>query len=397
MLAWVAGGLYALVCTISVSELATTLPQEGGWYVYARRAFGGYGGFLAGYSDLLVQIVALAYVSTAAGEFVVALLPDIPVGGKTITILMLSIFGILHYLGIRIGSGAQKVNTIIVGLGLVGFVIACFILGDREAVASQSPALVTPTGLPLLVAFVIAFQSVIITYDGWYCAIYFMEENQDPTRTLPRSAIGGVVGTIGIFLLINLALLYVLPISQMAGSTFPAGDAARIIFGKTGRQIVLLISFLTVIGIANSIFLIAPRILYVLGRDGYFSRRASNVNRGGTPVAGLFLVVLCTSALVLLRSFEKLLAIQAVLIVVLYLTGFVSLFVLRKREPNLPRPFHAWGYPWTPLAALLGSLAYFILNLASDFKNGLLGLAFLAMSYPVFVLAKRLRRETART
>src|SRR5205814_10485085 len=86
MLAWFAGGIYALVCTISVSELATAVPEEGGWCVFARRAFGGYGGFLAGYSDLLVQTVALAYVSTAAGEFAIALLPSISIGSKTIAI-----------------------------------------------------------------------------------------------------------------------------------------------------------------------------------------------------------------------------------------------------------------------------------------------------------------------
>ena len=177
---------------------------------------------------------------------------------------------------------------------------------------------------------------MIYTYDGWYSAIYFMEEDRDPGRNLPRSAIGGVACSIGIFLLVNIALLYVLPLSQLAAAEVPAADAAQMIFGKAGQKIILLISLLTILGVANAVLLIAPRILFALGRDGWFFRRAAKANQGGTPVTGLFLSVLISTALILSRSFAKLLAIQSVLVVVLYLTGFVSLFVLRQREPDLP-------------------------------------------------------------
>jgi APA family basic amino acid/polyamine antiporter len=188
-----------------------------------------------------------------------------------------------------------------------------------------------------------------------------------------------------------MALLYVLPLPQLAGSNVPAADAAQIIFGKSGQQILLLISLLTVFGVINATLLIAPRILFALGRDGLFFRQAAEVNVGGTPTAGLLLSVLAATVLIWSRSFEKLIAIQSVLAVVLYVTGFVSLFVLRRREPDLPRPFPAWGYPWTPLVALIGSLVYLALNIGIDFRNGLLALAFMALSYPVFLLAMRFR------
>jgi APA family basic amino acid/polyamine antiporter len=392
MLAWIAGGLCAVVCTLSVCELATMLPFEGGWYVYARRAFGGYGGFFAGYSDWLVQVVTLSYVGTAAGEFVVALVPRLAFNAKIVAIFILMLLGFLHHMGIRSGSRTQKVNSLIVGVALIGFVVACFALGHRDSPHTATPEVhLTPTGLSLIVAFVIAFQSIIATYDGWYSAIYFMEEDRDPTRNLPRSALGGVACSIGIFLLVNMALLYVLPLPQLAGSNVPAADAAQIIFGKSGQQILLLISLLTVFGVINATLLIAPRILFALGRDGLFFRQAAEVNVGGTPTAGLLLSVLAATVLIWSRSFEKLIAIQSVLAVVLYVTGFVSLFVLRRREPDLPRPFPAWGYPWTPLVALIGSLVYLALNIGIDFRNGLLALAFMALSYPVFLLAMRFR------
>jgi APA family basic amino acid/polyamine antiporter len=368
------------------------LPFEGGWYVYARRAFGGYGGFFAGYSDWLVQVVTLSYVATAAGEFVVALVPGFAANAKIVAILALMLLGFLHHMGLRSGSRVQQLNSLIVGAALVGFVVACFALGHRDSPHTARPAIqMTPTGLSLIVAFVIAFQSIIATYDGWYSAIYFMEEDRDPTRNLPRSALGGVGCSIGIFLLVNMALLYVLPIPQLASSNVPAADAAQIIFGKAGQQILLLISLLTVLGVINATLLIAPRILFALGRDGLFFRQAAEVNVGGTPTRGLLLSVLAATALILSRSFEKLIAIQSILAVVLYVTGFISLFVLRRREPDLPRPFPAWGYPWTPLVALIGSLVYLALNIGFDFRNVLLALAFVALSYPAFLLAMRLR------
>jgi basic amino acid/polyamine antiporter, APA family len=143
--------------------------------------------------------------------------------------------------------------------------------------------------------------------------------------------------------------------------------------------------------VINATLLMAPRTLFALGRDGLFFRHAAEVNVGGTPTAGLLLSVLAATALILSRSFEKLIAIQSILAVVLYITGFISLFVLRRRVPDLPRPFPAWGYPWTPLVALIGSLVYLALNIGSDFRNGLLALAFVALSYPVFLLAMRFR------
>jgi APA family basic amino acid/polyamine antiporter len=112
---------------------------------------------------------------------------------------------------------------------------------------------------------------------------------------------------------------------------------------------------------------------------------------GGTPTAGLLLSIVTAIALTLSRSFEKLIALQPLFAVVLYRTGFTSLFVLRRREPDLPRPFPAWGYPLTPFGALIGSLVYLALRIGSDFKNGLLGLTFVTLSDPAFLLAVRLR------
>ncbi len=396
LLAWSLGALYALACSISVSELGAMLPAEGGWYVHARRAFGEFGGYFAGYADWLVMSVALSYLATVAGEVSAGLFPPLAGHLKLAACFVLISFGLLHLMGIRVGSRAQQLNSFLVGVALFAFAAVCFLWGRSSAPEAAVPALAPrATGFPLLLGFIVAFQSVLITYDGWCGPIYFQEEDRDPVRNLPRSILGGALCSIAIFLLINLALLYVLPLSNLAASKAPAADAAQVIFGDAGGRIVLLISLLTILGCTNATLLVAPRILFALGRDGLFLRRAAEVNQGGTPANGLLLTVLLAGTLVLSGSFEKLIAIQSILLVVLYLTGWVSFFVLRKREPDLPRPFRAWLYPWTPLAALLGSLVYLVLNFASDVRNGLIAFALIGCSFPAYRVLISRRRQAS--
>lgn len=232
---------------------------------------------------------------------------------------------------------------------------------------------------------------MIVTYDGWYGAIYFVEEDQDPVRNLPRSAIGGVLACIAIFVLVNVALLHVLPMPQLAASQIPAADAAMAVFGSHGRQIILIISLITVVSTINATLLISPRILFGMSRDGLLPRWITSVNSGGTPSAALLLSTLVSAALILSGSFETLIAVSAFLFVAVYISGFVALFVLRRRQPELARPFRMWGYPWTALGVLLASVGFLVAAVISDIKHTLFTLAVIAISYPVYLLAAKKR------
>jgi APA family basic amino acid/polyamine antiporter len=232
---WILGGFYALLGTISVVELGTMLPSAGGWYVYARRAFGNYGGFTVGWIDWIAQSAALAFLSTAIGEFTVALFPGIPGGIRFVAISTLVFFAVLHWMGLRSSSWTQDATSLLKGIALLGFVGVCFLYGRSDPVPPLEAGPLISTGLlAMTVAVVVALQSVIVTYDGWYSAIYFTEEDRDPGRNLPRSAIGGVLCIMGIYVLVNFALLYTLPLSELAGSMLPAADAAQKIFGGEG-------------------------------------------------------------------------------------------------------------------------------------------------------------------
>lgn len=391
MAVWVVGGIYAFFCTLSVTELGTMLPQAGGWYVYSRRAFGPYGGFLVGCSDWIMQSTATAYLAVAFGEFVMELLPALWGNIKLIAVAALTSLALLNWLGLRSGSRTQELTSLAKVLALLGFVVACFVVspkGMQTAPHVSANVPVPPGGL--LLALVGALQAVIITYDGWYGAIYFTEEDEDPARNLPRSSIAGVVACIAVFLLVNAALLHVLPIGQLAASKMPAADAAMAIIGSRGKQLILIVSMVAAISTINALLLTTPRILFGMSRDGLLPRQVTRVNAGGTPSTALFLGAGAAIALALSGSFETLIAIASFLFVAVYLSGFCALFVLRVREPDLPRPFRVWGYPWSNLAVLLASAAFLIASVLGDLKNALIALILIALSYPIYrVLAMR--------
>lgn len=300
---------------------------------------------------------------------------------------------LLNWIGLRTGSWAQELTSLIKALALIAFVVACFIVSPKPSALPTS----TLSGSPgsILLALVIALQAVIVTYDGWYSAIYFMEEDQKPARNLPRSAIGGVLACIAIFLLVIAALLHVLPVAQLSASQVPAADAAMLIFGTHGGQLILIISLITVVSTINAILLITPRILFAMSRDGLLPQWMTSVNSGGTPAPALFVGALVVIALVLSGSFDTLIAIASFLYVAVYISGFIALLRLRVQRPELPRPFKVWGYPWTVLGVLLLSAGFLIASVIGDIRHSLFILILVAASYPLYFLA--VKKSAART
>jgi APA family basic amino acid/polyamine antiporter len=391
--AWVLGGIYALLGTIAVAELATSLPQAGGWYVYARRAFGEYGGFTVGWINWVSFCTGLAAIVVGMGEYGAKLMPVVYGGALTISLVALLLFFVLHWSGLRVGCRAQEIMCAASAIGFFVLIAACFLLGGRGASAetTQTVVAVPATMAALLLAVALAFQSVIFTYDGWYGAIYFSEENTDPDRSLPTSMIGSVLVIIAIYLLVNVALLYVLPMPVLAGSQLAAADAATRIFGENGGTVVTTIAFLSLLCITNASLMQTPRILFAMGRDELFFSGASHVNKRGTPDVALFITTAAVAGLMLVGSFDRLLAITSFFFVAMYLSGFIALIALRKREPDLPRPFRTLGYPWTVHILIGLSVVFLVGVLISDPQNSLLAVAALLISYPVYRIVKRLK------
>jgi APA family basic amino acid/polyamine antiporter len=183
-------------------------------------------------------------------------------------------------------------------------------------------------------------------------------------------------------------LLYVLPVDRLAASELPVADVAEVVFGSHGKTVMTVLAIVTLLSILNSNLLSGPRIIFAMARDGLLSNKAATVNKGGTPAVGLVISVLCGVPLILLGSFETLLAISAFNFILLYLSGFAALMVLRRREPALERPFRAWGYPWTTIIVMLGSVAFLVGAVLGDTMNALYALFLIAASYPLYLIAK---------
>ena len=387
---WVVGGLYALLGAISLAELGTMLPRSGGQYVFARYALGEYAGFIVGWSDWISTCGATAAVSLVVGQFLAVLIPWL--GGSYVSITAASVailFAVLQWHGIVWGSNTQNITSLLKALAFMTLIVAAFVLGGQGLSETSSPSAV-PVGPALLTAVVLSLQAVIYTYDGWSGVIYFSEEVTNPGRDIPRSLIGGVLTIIAIYLLVNVALLYVLPLSKMAGQNFAAGTAATVIFGQYGDRVFRVLTIVSMLSAINACHLMATRVIFAMSRDGLFLNKVANVNRGGTPeLALLFSAVVPILFILFGQTFEKVITVVAFFFVANYTLSFISVFVLRRREPNRERPYRVWGYPWTTGIALVGSILFLAGAIYSDRENSIYALLLLAVSYPVFKLIKR--------
>jgi basic amino acid/polyamine antiporter, APA family len=385
---WILGGVYALLCCSSVTELGTMLPNAGGFYAYGSRAFGRRTGFVIGCCNAVAEVVATGYLAVALGEFAAGLFPGLAGHIPLVSVTAVLLLALLNWIGLRPGSRAQELTSLAKALGLVGLAIACLVSSPPTSVPSL---LAGSSGHAhsLFLGLVVALQGVVITYDGWYGPIYFVEEDENPSRNLPRAMMGSVLCCTAIYLLMNAAYLHVLGISHLAGSQLPAADAAMLVFGKYGQQFILFISIISVFSAINACLMLTPRILFAMARDGLLPRKVTMVNKGGTPTMALFLCAFSGILLVLSGTYDSLIAAASFLFVAIYISGFVALLVLRRREPNLPRPYKVWLYPWTTLLVILVSVAFLIGSVIGDLRHSLFTVILILLSYTTAFLATR--------
>lgn len=390
-LVWVIGGLYALCGASSLAELGACIRRSGGQYNFARRALGDYAGFVVGYSDWLSCCGTMGAVAIVIGEYSVKLGALHPFLEKPIALLIVIAFTLLQCGGVKWGEGAQLITAAIKSIAFVVLALACFAFVPGYGTGAAAPHVVrgpVTFDLAFAGALMLALQSVFYTMDGWNGVVYFGEEVKDAGQDVPRAIFGSVLSITSIYLLLNVALLKVLPLNEIAGNKFALGAAAQRIFGAYGDPVIRSIMILSLISCINAVQLFASRILYAMSSDGLFLRAFARVNRGGTPVPALILSS-AVAVVFILGSFEKVIAMLSFFFVANYALSYTSLFILRRKEPGLERPYLAWGYPWTTALALLGSVAFLLGSLASDKENAPAALVLLLITYPFFLLLKR--------
>ena len=380
---WVVGGLYTFLCAVCLAELGTMYPKAGGYYVYARHAFGDTLGFAVGWTDWITYCAVLGYVSIAVGEFAVVLVPALDGFAKILAVATLMGLVVLQVAGIRVSSRFQEWTTAVKFVAFVVVMLAAIVFAPG---LTATPGASAPASF---VGLIVALQSVVISYGGWQSALYFTEEDRDPNRNLPRSMVGGVASVIVVYLLVNVALLAVLPVADLARSTLPAADAAQVLVGVRGRQVITVLSIISLPPMLNAIMMIGTRILFALGRDGLLWRRTAAVSAAGTPVTAMLLTTAVAVALIASGTFQRLVAVVSFFLAANYSVCCLALVKQRRREPDRVRPFRAWGYPWSAYIVLAGAAVFMTGAVAGDTANAAGAVALLMAGLAVRLAMRR--------
>jgi APA family basic amino acid/polyamine antiporter len=396
MAAWVFGGINAMLGATAYSELGAMMPRSGGFYVFAHRAFGNGVGFFVGYADWINWSVSSAALILLVGDYLGGVIPALAghalVGGCAIFIAMTA----LQWVGIRSGGRAQEVTSALKAVALLGLVVAAFMLPHGQLPPATSPPPTVPHGMALLLAFGVAMQGVVFSYDSYYSIVYCGEEVKDPGRVIPRSMFRGLLIVIAIYLLLNAAFVYVVPIGRVAGDQFVGGTVARLIFGAHGDMVIRLIAIVAILGTVNAQIIAAPRVLFAMAQDGLFPARAMRVNVGGTPTVALVASLALIGGFLFLGSFDAVINVDVFIIVLMYLISFSALFRLRRTEPDTPRPYRAWGYPVVPGLALLFAAGLLVAMTLGDQRSALITVCTLLVSWPAWQVAKRMIGSSSR-
>ncbi|MCY4543718.1 MAG: APC family permease [Gemmatimonadetes bacterium] len=398
MATWIAAGVFVIFSTASATELATALPRAGAYYVYAHRTLGPFVGFVSGWTDWLNWCGATAMTIIVINEYLHLLSASIPRFSLSLCLAIAVSFAVIQWRGVKWGTGVHNVASMIKAVIFAVLIIACFVLTGGEGSEVEAAALPTmPMGWAAVVAFIVALRGVLYAYDGWVFTAYFSEEMEDPGRTIPRSMFMGVGIVIAVYLLINIAVLRMLPMSEIVGAELAVGRAVEAVFGPLAET--LITAFVTgfmIVGI-NLGYMFAARVIYAMSTDGLFFRQCRRVNKGGTPTVALLASLAATIIFLLFSgSFVRLVEALAFFTVVNYAILFLSVFILRRKEPDLPRPYRAWGYPWTTALTLAAALAFLAGNIIGGTGVSLTALVVVVLSYPLYLLFRRINREADR-
>ncbi|HEX4628676.1 MAG TPA: amino acid permease [Gemmatimonadales bacterium] len=389
---WILGGLLALCGALTYAELAALFPRSGGVYVFIREGFGRLPAFLFGWTELvLIRASALGAIATPFAEYLLRSLgynPELqPCAGAVhyIAAAAIVVTATLNYVGLQWSSLVLNLTTGAKYGALALLVLLAFLAGQGDfrhfgggggggAGAGVSPGL-----------FGLALVSVLWAYDGWGDLSFVGGEVKDPERNLPRALMIGTAAVIAIYLLVNAAYLYLIPIGQMARSPLVAADAAQLLVGRAGVGLVAVVVMVSTFSTLLGSILTSPRIFFALADDGLFFRAIARVHpRFQTPSASIVMTAVLGVAFVLLQSFEQLADQFVVAIFPFYALAAAAVFVLRRRQPDRPRPVRVWGYPVVPLLFVVAALI--ILGNALREHPGATGLAFgiILLGAPVY-------------
>ena len=358
LLVWVVGGLLTLSGALTLAELAGRYPQPGGAYVFLREAYGPLVAFLFAWVKLVVAgPAALAAVALIFAAYTGGFVPLTDVQQRIVAAGLLLVLTLLNLRSVAWSAALQNLSTAAKLLALTGLALLLLSFGGGSGALAE-PIGWTPSSWG---GFGIALITVLWTYTGWVDLTYLAGEVKDPARTFPREMAGGLIAVVLVYLLVNIAYLYVLPLGELARSSTVAADSARRVFGAAGTALVSALVMVSTLGSLNGTFMTSPRVFYKMAGDGLFFRSVGAVHpRYQTPYMAVLLYLVLGVLGISTRTFEQLAQMFVLGSWPFYALAVGAVFVLPRRDPAGVAVRRSWGHPWLPAGFLLVSLAMLI-------------------------------------
>ncbi|MBW1855638.1 MAG: amino acid permease, partial [Deltaproteobacteria bacterium] len=405
------GGLLALAGALTLAELGASMPKAGGLYVYIREAYGPLAGFLFGWVLFIVyQTAAIAALGVAFAEYLGHFFPalstksmlfsttftlfnfDIPLSvsiGQLVGIMLIISLSTVNYFGVVYGKLIQNIFTIIKISTLVLIIFFGLTIGSKTSVDFN----INPTGLSfgqLITGFGLALIAASWAYNGWNYFTFVAEEVKDPNRNIPRSLLFATGSLIILYLLTNYIYLLALPINEMSGVIPIAKKASVVLFGRTAASLISVAVIISTFGAMNGTILSGARVFYAMAKDKLFFKKAGEVHpRFLTPGFAIIIQGIWACLYTLMGSLEQLFTFAMFVTLMFWIVATASVFTLRKKYPDLPRPYKTWGYPVVPLVFILASSGILLNTLFEKPVESLAGVGLTILGIPVYYFWKR--------
>ena len=388
LLVWLVGGVLSLLGALTYGELSAMKPQAGGLYVYIRDCFGPFPAFLFGWTMFFViSSGSVATLAVAFGNYLGEFVQLSPLQIKLVAILMISVITVVNVLGTRQSANLLNVTTAIKIAAILAFGTVLLWRGTHSAFGDANLALHPAPGI---VGFGLAMISVLWAYEGWQYVTYAAGETVNPQRIFPLASLIGTAALVAIYVFANLGYLAALGASGVAGSTRVAASALGAVVSHGAGKLVAIAILISMFSAANAIILNGPRVYYAMARDGLFFQSLARVHpKFRTPALAVCAAAIWSAVLAASGTYEQLLTYVVFIGWIFYALAAASLFIYRKRFPDLIRPYRVPGYPFTPAVFIVAALALVANTIASQPMRAALGLAIVLLGAPAYLLWRR--------
>ena len=385
ILVWVAGALVSLCGALCIAELGAAMPKAGGQYVYLQRAFGPLWGYLYGWgAAVVINPASIAFVSVGFATYLGFFVPLSALAVKLVAVGAILLLTLFNCLGLRVGAVTQDIITVIKIAAVVALVVLCLVLPGGSS-ANIQPLWPRESLSSLIGPFGLAMILVLGAYDGWIEITYVGSELKRPGRDMPLSILVSTLLVGLLYIGVSVAVLYVLGQKATAASATVAADAMKVVLGPAGGALITVAVLLSTLGCSHGMIFTAPRIPYSMALRGDFFAWAGRLHPSrATPNTAMIVQGFWAALLALSGTYNQLITYMVFVSFLFYALSSAAVLVLRRREPQLERPYRAWGYPVTPVVFILFS-GYLIANtIREDPLDAAIGAALLLAGLPVY-------------